>query len=97
MFGRYYSEPESGALVYFEIAKGSEGAVAWQLLLEGVHVSSLPSEPASRDAESLQQGLTLTAHDPAGARRFVFVQVVPANGEVTQVAAVHLMTTDGLR
>jgi hypothetical protein len=96
VFGRYYSVPESAALVYFEIAQRGEGVVAWDLLLEGIYISSLAAEPASGNAESLQQSLTLTADDPAGAGGFVFVQVVPADGKVTPVAAVHLMTTDGL-
>jgi hypothetical protein len=97
VFGGYYRVAESGDLVDFEIAQRSEGAVAWELLLEGIYVSSLAAELASGNAESLQQSLTLTAHDPARAAGFVFVQVVPADGKVTPVAAVHLTTTDGLR
>lgn len=97
MFGGYYSAAESDALVYFEIAQRGEGVVAWNLLLKDIYVSALAAEPASGNAESLQQSLTLTAHDPAGACGVVFVQVVPADGEVTPVAAVHLMTRDGLQ
>jgi hypothetical protein len=72
-----------GASVYLEITQRGEGVFVWDLFLEGGEVPSVPAESAARHAEAVEQSLTLAAHDPAGAGRLVFVQVVPAHGELT--------------